>query len=522
MSEISLTKPLSPPRTSDAAVIARGVSVNILGTLARVIKSIAFIILTRLFGAEVFGLYVLSWSVIDLTSKLGTFGMDKGTLRFVPQYLHDEHPGRMHRLLAHAFVLGFAASLATGTGLFFAAPFIADRIFDKPDMTPMLQALSAGIPFLSLTWIVVGVTRGHKIMRYDAYIKGILEPLIMFGVACALFLIGWRIVGIALAHVVSLVCGTVFALYIFSRFFSWRSCLSYVSSVRPWSDITRFSLPVMGYDLLYVLMIRLDALMVGYFLPAFQVGIYAIAIEIALTTKKVRQWFDPIFGPIIAELQHLRELERLEHNFALVARWILTVNIAFFGMVLLMGKDVLGLFGPEFGVGLATVILLALSQVVYASIGAGDMMLIMSGHPYVNLVNTVFIVIVHFFLNLLLIPTFGMVGAAFSTLVSFGLLTLIRIIEVYHLYRIHPFRRTWWKPGVAGLGALALGAVVSAGLPDVSWLRMGALPLVFLPTYILLLRQFGLEMEDLQVWERGTGMLRRRWQAFRTIPGGEA
>lgn len=507
--ETTRPKPAPHMPASDATTLARGAGVNILGTCARSIRSVSIIILTRLFGAEVFGLYMLSWTVIDLAAKLGNFGLDKGVMRFLPRFRQDGDTSSIYQTVGRAFALSFLISLVTGIALFITAPLIAEQIFDKPDMTGMLRLLSVGIPCLAVTNIALGVTKAHKIMRYDAYVRGIVEPLFFFSVACGAYFVGWRLIGIAVGQCVALAAGAAASAFIFSRFYSLRQCMAGLRSFKVWSPLIQFSAPVMAYEFVYILMIRLDALMVGYFLSAVQVGIFAVAIEIAVTTKKVRQWFDPIFGPIISELHHLRDLERLEHNFVLVARWILTINIAFFCGVALIGRDLLGLFGPEFGAGFMVTLLLVFSQVVYSSIGSGDTMLIMSGHPYINLVNTVVVLVINFLLNLYLIPRFDMLGAALGTLISFALLTWFRVMELYWLYRIHPFRRPLWKPCVAAFVSLGAAWVFAQGLPDLSVVRMAALPVAFMLCYGTLLKWFGLEVEDIMVWNRFIAKIRR-------------
>ena len=160
---------------------------------------------------------------------------------------------------------------------------------------------------------------------------------------------------------------------------------------------------------------------------------------------------------------------------------------------MLIGDELLGLFGPEFSAGFMTMVILAMSQVVYGAMGSGDTVLIMSGRPYLNLFNTILVVIVNFALNMWLIPNLGILGAALGTLISFALLTLIRLAEVYHLYRIHPLTWRMSKPLVAAV--LAFGTAYLAGgyLPDIDWIRMVMLPAIFLAGYLGVLRMLGLE-----------------------------
>ena len=493
---MSHTDPASAAPEHDASVIAKGALVNFLGTLAKVIKSTTFVLLTRYFGAEVFGLYILAWSLVDLAAKIGNLALDKGVLKFVVVYRSDKDDESVYRTLGQSIAIGVTLSVLIALLLSALAPTLAEGVFDKPQLTSMFYALALTVPFLTFTHIVLGAIKSLKIMKFDAYIKSIAEPIFLFGGAAACFIIGWHFNGIAIAHLLSAIGGAVLSIAAFGRYYSWRQCLNGMRKLRLWTELTKFSLPVMGYEFLYILMMRLDAIMVGYFLPAMQVGIYAVAIEIALTTKKVRQWFDPIFTPIISELNHHGDIDRLGHNFALVTRWVLTINLAFVFSIILIGEDLLSLFGTEFAVGFACLIVLSLSQVLYASMGSGDTLLIMSGHPYLNLLNTAIVVAMNFGLNLILIPRYGMIGAALGTLVSFGTLSLIRVVEVYRIQKIHPFRAGLLKPCVAGLLSFGITYTVSQWLPESGLWRALPQALMYLALYVGLLRVFGLENEE--------------------------
>lgn len=257
-------------------------------------------------------------------------------------------------------------------------------------------------------------------------------------------------------------------------------------------------------------MMRLDALMLGYYLPAVQVGIYGIAVEIALLTKKIRHWFEPIFAPIISELHHQRQMNRLEENFSLVTRWFLTITIPFFFGIVLIGRDLLAVFGPEFTVGGLSLTLLTLSQILYGSMGSGDLLLLMAGHPYLNLMNTALVLVLNFGLGLFLIPRYGMVGAAAGTFASFAVLSLIRLVEVYLLLRIHPFRQQLIKPVVAGLVAFLFTAVVRSMYPVHSLVSVIVYSLLFMIGYVVILVRLGLEEEDRQLLRAGWDRLRSR------------
>lgn len=80
-------------------------------------------------------------------------------------------------------------------------------------------------------------------------------------------------------------------------------------------------------------------------------------------------------------------------------------------------------------------------------------MLVMSGRQYLKLIGDIILAISNFGMNLLLIPHWGMIGAAVATAISIGAIGLLRIIQVYIVLGVQPYSWSYLK--VIGAGALA-------------------------------------------------------------------
>jgi len=94
--------------------------------------------------------------------------------------------------------------------------------------------------------------------------------------------------------------------------------------------------------------------------------------------------------------------------------------------------------------------------------------------------------------NVLLIPPWGVVGAAVATLISTAAINLLRVAEVWFLFRLQPYNRTFLKPVVAGVGAYLSASLLaqwfSADATLVHAIVHMALVLIVYAGLILLLR----------------------------------
>ncbi len=492
----------------DAEEVVRGSGVNFLGNFAKISKSLYFLIVTRFVGAGGFGLYTLGWSLIDLVGKFGLFGLDRGVVRFVARHHSDGDAQAAHRTVGQALGMGLIASLIVTALVWAAAPWAAATVFHKPELSPILRILSLTIPLMVVSSMLLAGIRALRIMRYEVYVKSIAEPLVLLvsgGTLCAL---GWTTRGLAFAYVFAAAFGLALAVRYFARLFSPSRCIAEMSSLPLRSPLISFSAPIPFYDAIYNLMSRLDLFVLAMFLPASAVGVYAITCEVAWVIKDIRQAVDPIFMPVASGLLHEDQRARLSALLASVARWILTLELAYLMGMGLWGGAILSIFGPGFSAGFWSMILLAVGYGVNGAFGSAEVLLMMAGRSGVNLINTVFLVAVNLGLNLFLIPRHGIAGAALAAVISLTLINLLRVVQARVILGVHPFRRSLLKPVCAAVPAFAVGLL----LMRAPW---SVLSVLALPLYFGLLRAFGMEAEDTEMLEKlhRKVPLLRRWAA---------
>ncbi|MCH7521046.1 MAG: polysaccharide biosynthesis C-terminal domain-containing protein, partial [Candidatus Marinimicrobia bacterium] len=171
-----------------------------------------------------------------------------------------------------------------------------------------------------------------------------------------------------------------------------------------------------------------------------------------------------------------------------------------FLFIWMYASKVMLVFGGDFLPMKPVLQLLALSQVLLM-LGAGSAwVLIMTGHPKTALANNIITLTVNVLANLYLIPRYGPLGAALGTMVAVGVLTLLRLVEVGALHRMHPFSWMQLKPLLAGIVALAVCYLANRVIFDwhtVLVLVVGSI--IFLAAYVGSLIVLGLQPDDLAV-----------------------
>ena len=505
-------------RHQDAIDLARGTGVNLLGNLGKISRPVTFMFAGRVFGAEALGLFLLAWSVVDFLSKLAVFGLDVSIVKYVTRHRLKEAPDEVYAALGQAFTLGLTASLCVTMGLALLAPWIAEALFDKPHLTWPLVVLSLCIPFLAASYILLGATKALRIMRFDIYCRNIVEPF-TFLLAVLLSSLVWQDGrGLSLAQSLAFLASAAAAFAFFTRHFPVGRCLRSMSLGSFRSPLAGMAFPVSIYNVLNVFASRLDLFILGYFMPVGRVGVYGIAKEVAVLIKKFRQACEPMFLPVVSEQIQAQERDRLHDTLATAARWTLAVSLPFLGILAVSGHTVLALFGSAFVAGTAAALLLALANLVNSVFGFSEFVLLMSGRPYLNLINTVIVVAITGLVGVLLIPSHEILALPLAALLAFCVVNAVRLIQVKLLAGVHPFRWGMAKPIGAFVVAGGAAMLLERSLPTDGAFGTAAVIGSYLAVYIAGTWALGLGSAEREVLSR----LRNRIRPSAEPPGGRA
>ena len=109
--------------------------------------------------------------------------------------------------------------------------------------------------------------------------------------------------------------------------------------------------------------------------------------------------------------------------------------------------------------------LLAVGQLVLNAAGPLTAVINLSGHPRVTLFDNALVFGANLVLCIILVPRYGMAGAATSTLIALCSVTLLQVGQVARLFRIHPFRDDQLRCLAAG----GVAALVTAALTLLPW-----------------------------------------------------
>lgn len=474
--------------------IAKGAGITFFGDFfGKGVNFISQILIARLLGTEFFGLYALGLVIFNVAQTLAGMGLSQGAVRYVAIHDGAGNPEKVKGTILLSVGLPFIVGSVIGFVLFLAADGIANTI-GKPELDRVIKIVSFGIPFMAAMMASIAATRGFKKMQYYVYVKNIFHPIANLALIVLFYWFGLRLLGAISAWIFAAGFGLILGIYYIKKEFPE---FSKVKAAFEAKELLKFSGPLVLVGFLQMLFIRTDILMLGYFRTSAEVGVYNAVSQIMILLVMVLMAFNSIFSPMVADLYNRNQLNELNRLLKIVAKWVFLLTLPIFMIMVVSPKELLSIFGPEFVSGWPAFLVLAVFFFLAIGVGPVTETLVMCGLQKLELYNTLGSFILNIILNLLLIPQFGLLGAALATGISSVCLHATRLFEVFYFLNLSPFSGKYGKIMILGILILCISLFIKSIVPEVNYLQSLLFNAMSVTTlFVVLLWMLGLDEED--------------------------
>lgn len=439
------------------------VSGHVLGTVTVMLTTP---ILVRILGPSQYGEYTTLFAVFGLIMIFPKSGIHDG----LRKYLAEERPDEDWK--EHVF--GFYFQLATlltvvVAGLFLVLPstslveVVLDQKYEQYFWLLAIWAL-----FNQYSAYLRNTLRGLKLEHISEPIK--LLQKITFGVfAVVLAYLGYGVVGVLGGHIVSGFVVFVVSTAIIARHISLRSIFRRVSGDFPLRELVYFNLLTVIYIFLLRSLAHVDVLMVEHFANSEQVGYYKAALVLVEFLWFVPLSIQSIMLQSTSDLWRRGKHDRIEMLSSRITRYtLLFTTLLAIGLGSLAPVVVPLYYGVEFTPAVIPLLLLLPGTVGFAVARPILAISQAKGSMRTMILATGAAAGTNFLLNLVLIPAFGILGAAVATSVGYGMLPIVHVFGARHL-GYHPFSdvrlgRFVVTAGVAGAVIVGLASVIDSTL----------------------------------------------------------
>ena len=396
---------------------------------------ITSIVLARLLSVDGYGIYayVLAWvSVLQIPSSLG---LQSILVRDVMAYQSNSEPALVRGLLRWSNRLALWVSIAIALASAAVAWLVVDD-HSSMEMWAFIVALTS-LPLLSLTALRQGAMRGFNYVVLGQLPENLIQPAILLllllcsyfafdGDVSPLFAIGLRVFAIGVSFVVGAVLlGRVLP--------ASTKIVDPKYDARQW---TKSVFPFLLISCTHVINNRTDSLMLGSIEGAASVGIYLVASKGAELTSFILVAINRSIGPAIAKLHATDNLDQLQALVTKSTRTSFAVSLPVSLGLILFGRWFLWLFGTDFLAGYSALVILTVGQLINTASGSVGLMLDMTGHEKISATGIGISALLNIALNFVLIPRYGIEGAAIATASSYIFWNVFLVIQARRIVGI--------------------------------------------------------------------------------------
>jgi len=483
----------------DISKLARNAGITGVGEIAgNIITYASNVLVTRRIGPTSFGIYVLATTIFRIVGIFSVAGLDNGLIRFISLYQGRGDKARVKGVILFATKVAGLLSLFFFPLLFLTAPFTSTRIFHNPDLSPALQIILISLPFTTLMTIWLGGIQGFQLIKYRVYVEKLFQPFSRLFFLIILFILGMKLFGVLIATVLSAVIGFIMSFWYLNKIFPFRK--DQLSPVYEKKKLITFSMPVTFVTFFFFITRWISILMLGYFVTPRDVGIFGAVDRVLPLVGLPLESLNIIFSPMISGLYGERALSKLENLFKVETKWAVSLSFPICLTLIIFARPIMRIFGAAFTEGSVVLIILSIAQLIRVSVGSTGPMLMMTGHQNISLFNTFFTAVITITLSYFLIPQYGILGAAIANFISVVVINTVEVIQIYYLFKMHPFRMDFLKPLAAGIfTSLIILLVLQSDfikLNQYNIFFLGILCLLFFAVYFLWIIVLRLSQED--------------------------
>jgi O-antigen/teichoic acid export membrane protein len=466
--------------------LAKGAGLAVFGKFAgRLLAVLGDIVAARVLGPSLFGLYAIGWTLLRIIGLLAHLGLPTGVLRYIPRYADDK--AAVKNLINRSILIVAAVGVIVGGILYFGAPWLASNLYQKPLLTGIIRLFAFIIPLMSLLTLLSSISRSMQNMIYSVSVEDIGQPLLgLVLVVCIYLFAGPWLTGVILSDLVSYLVTGIICFFIVRKLFYSILITSGSSRVRI-SEVLAFSVPTALAGTFAVFVFWVDRLLVGYFLPASENGIYQAVSQISVLFVLVIAAFNAILAPIFADLHSRRDVPQMQETYRVGTKWGLYISIPFFLVFCFAPAETLMvLYGAEYAGGWIALLVLTMGQLVNVATGSVGTLLSMAGYQRAWLGLSSAALVLNILLCVLLIPRFGIMGAAIATSVSLSVMNFTGIIKAWFSLGVWPYDLRYLKGMFAAFCCLLVLGVLRI------FYHGSALPFLSISTLLAVLVFFGL------------------------------
>ncbi len=374
------------------------------------------ILLARWMGSHEFGIYIYVWTWALLFGQAIDFGLAQSAQRFIPEYITRNTPALLRGyLFASRWMcigLSILVAILCAVAIRIAEPWLS------PYLVVPLYLVCMILPAYGFANVQDGIARSYDWVTLAFVPSFLLRQLLITGLAAATYALGLGVDAVT----VTIISGIAIWVAVIGQALVLNRRLRVqvppgprVYEIRTWLAT---SLPILLVEGFYLLLAYTDILVMQFFVAPQEAAVYYAAAKTLALVSFISWAIAATAAHRFSALHAAGDRGALAAFLATTIRWTFWPSLMATLLLLLIGKQVLQLFGTDFASGYHFMAILSIGLLARSALGPVEKLLNMLGEQRLCALVYAGAFLINLLLCLLLIPVLGAVGAAIATTVA--------------------------------------------------------------------------------------------------------
>lgn len=385
---------------------------------------------------EYYGLISFLLSAANLIWPLMAFGVHNTLVKFYSSY--KTKPARDNFLIL-ILLLPIAVSIFLGIAGLLSYGFLLEFFKSKNELVqPYLWlifviALATAYFEVFFAWSKVNMKTVFGNIMKEVFHRACIS-LLLLAVYFNLITVNEFIFAIAGVFIFRALAMQLYAFSLYRPSLNFKLPLNFAS-------VLKYSALILIAGSVAMILLDLDKFMIGLYLPIGEVAVYGIAVYIATVISVPQKAMHQIIHPLTAGMLNDNDKQGLEDIYKRSSLSLLVVSAIIFILIIVNLNQLYQLIPEEYQISTVIILLISLVKLYDNMLGNNNSILFNSDYYRLILIFGVVLAALALFFNLLLIPKFGILGAAVATFLAFFIFNTSKVFIVFNKFGMQPF--TW-------------------------------------------------------------------------------
>lgn len=388
----------------------------ILKVVNMILTLVIGVLMARSLGPENYGIYAFVLSLITLIALPTHAGLPTLIVRETAKNQLNKNWDLLKGLLKLSS--GFVWSYSILTVIIVAVVLWFWKEPESIKTHTFLWALLL-LPLIAFEGIRTSTLRGLRWVVSSQIPEQIIRPFITVSILGSILLLGNTIDAVVAMQINVF---SVFIAFLIGLLLLAKALPKEISQVKAEYTITPWLvslLPLSLFSGLNLLDSQVSILLLGFLATNEDVGLFRVAATGAALVSFGLSAVNMALAPQVARLYAAGEIEKLQQVITLSTRVVAVISFPVALIFIFAGENIITLiFGIQYAQAATALAILSVGQLVNASMGSVALVLNMTGHDSKTLVGVIVALVSNISCGLVLIPFYGLIGAAIGYTVS--------------------------------------------------------------------------------------------------------